>query len=213
MDIQQSTSELDRNEESASSLSLSSERLDDGVLGIVALAMDSITHSSPSLASERTESRHLRTGSQPLRAESGQWSTTSEAASSLQSSTLPLHRLRSSSHGQESSVDPDSSALSLDSSNGSTSQGDISQSDVDFEGGLNFVAPETGLIRTSSRTASEPPQVGTPLPDSLTGAPSVTVERGSSNQSGTGGSSGEGSSQQSQHGEEGMTVHIIIGYA
>ena len=202
MDIQQSTSELERNEESASSLSLSSERLDDGVLGIVALAMDSITHSSSSLTSERTEAQYLRTESQSLRTDTGQWSTASEAATSQQSSTLPLHRLRSSSHGQESSVDPDSSALSLDSSNGSTSQGDLSQADL--EGGLSFVATESVLMRTSSRTDSEPPQGGTPLPGTLTGTPSLTVERDSSNQSGTGGSGGEATSQQNQEGEEGI---------
>ena len=149
MDTQHSetTSELERTEESASSLSLSSDQLHDN---IVALAVDSITQSA---SSERLEPIRLRSGShperRPPRTDSGQWSTASEPGESA-----ALSRLRSSSHGQDSSVDPDSSALSLDSSNGSTSQGDISQSE--YEESIRFSAPppESEVTRTSVRSDS-----------------------------------------------------------
>lgn len=143
------TSELERTDESATSLRLSSEQLHDN---IVALAVENITQSS---ISQRTEPIRLRSGShperRPARTDSGQWSTISEPEDSA---SATLSRLRSSSHGLDSSVDPDSSALSLDSSNGSTSQGDISQSEV--EESIQFSASEgIETTRTSQQELAE----------------------------------------------------------
>ncbi len=148
MDIQlsETASELEQTEESTSSLSLSSEQLHEN---IVAIAIESITQSP---ISQRTESLRLRSSSQPerrpLRTNSGQWSTVSEPGDNV---TASLSRLRSSSHGLDSSVDHDSSALSLDSSNGSTNQINISHSDFDER--IPFSTSEEP--RTGSNLAQE----------------------------------------------------------
>ena len=148
MDIQisETTSELEQTEESASSLSLSSEQLHEN---IVAIAVESIVQSP---VSQRTESIRLRSSSQPerhpVRTNSGQWSSISEPGDSV---AAGLSRLRSSSHGLDSSVDHDSSALSLDSSNGSTNQIDVSHSD--FEESVPFLS--SGEPRTSSNLAQD----------------------------------------------------------
>ena len=92
MDTQQSesTSEQERTDESATSLSLSSEQLHDN---LVALAVENITQSS---ISQRTEPIRLRSGShperRPARTDSGQWSTISEPEDSA---SATLSRLRS----------------------------------------------------------------------------------------------------------------------
>lgn len=203
MDIQHSHSEQERSDESIGSLSLPNERLDYGVMGIVTLSMGGVTNSQ-SLTSERSSSVQLISVSQPLHTDPIEWEPVSEtAATSLQtSSTLPLGRLRSSSHGQESSVDPESSLLSLDSSNGSTSQGDISQSGADFEEGLHFIAPESVLIRTSERTGAD---LETPTPDALPEAspPQSTVQPNSPSQSNSGGLDYSGNTEQDQESEGG----------
>lgn len=160
MDVQQSetsqssatdphSSELERNDGSTSSLSLSSERLEEG--GIVALPSDA--------TSQRTEAASAAVlGSRTITILSSSTNSTQQA-SFLQSigselSSLATYEQASSPH-LESSVDPSSSQLSLDSSNGSSSQGDVSQSEIEVEEGLRFTAG----TRTSS-DSNLPSQAG-----------------------------------------------------
>ena len=130
------SSELERNDGSTSSLSLSSERLEEG--GIVALP----PRDGSLTASRRTEataasapvldSRTISIFPSSSGANNSSSSTAQQqTAAFLQSlgselSSLAAFEQASSSH-LESSVDPSSSQLSLDSSNGSSSQGDVSR--------------------------------------------------------------------------------------
>ena len=138
------SSELERNDGSTSSLSLSSERLEEG--GIVALPPSDGALTS----SRRTESANSAVlGTRTITILSSSNSATQQA-SFLQSigseiSSLATYEPVSSSTHLESSVDPSSSQLSLDSSNGS-SQGDVSQSEIEPDEGLRFTAG----TRTSS---------------------------------------------------------------
>ena len=177
------SSELERNDGSTSSLSLSSERLEEG--GIVALPPSdgSLT------ASRRTEataasvpmlsSRTITILPSSSGTNSSSSSVQYQTATFLQSlgselSSLAAFEQASSPH-LESSVDPSSSQLSLDSSNGSSSQGDVSQSEIEAEEGLRF----TARTRTSS-DSNLPSQAGS----SVERTPS-SVSRSSSSIGGT----------------------------
>ena len=159
------SSELERNDGSTSSLSLSSERLEEG--GIVAIPpsdgsltasrrTEAIAASAPLLGS-RTISI-LSSSSGTNSSSSTQHQQTAAFLQSLGSelSSLAAFEQASSPH-LESSVDPSSSQLSLDSSNGSSSQGDVSlsQSEIEAEEGLRF----TARTRTSS-DSNLPSQAG-----------------------------------------------------
>ena len=149
------SSELERNDGSTSSLSLSSERLEEG--GIVALPPSDgslvtsrrteATAASASLLGSRTIS--ILSSSSGTNSSSSTQHQTAVFLQSLGSelSSLAAFEQASSPH-LESSVDPSSSQLSLDSSNGSSSQGDVSlsQSEIEAEEGLRF----TARTRTSS---------------------------------------------------------------
>ena len=231
------SSELERNEESTSSLSLSSERLEEGLLANIILPMGS----APSLSI--TASVRTTGGSLPLRSASletlqrssyslhvtgtlqrSEGSETSAVGDSSQGGatgganvTLVPLSIASSLQNLGSSVDQDSSQLSLDSSNGSTSQGDISQLDVDFEDGLQF---STRLSRTSSdsnnaaTTQSVPPEssrasvLATPLQQPAGTSVIVQLPRGRSPQQTNSEDGGqpqqqqEGSRQSPREGEE-----------
>ena len=172
MDIQQSetsqssatdpqSSELERNDGSTSSLSLSSERLEEG--GIVALPPLSdgslMTSRRPETASASMLGSRTIT-ILPSSSTNSSSSTQQQTATFLQSlgselSSLASYEQAASSPHLESSVDPSSSQLSLDSSNGSSSQGDVSQSEIEAEEGLRFTAG----TRTSS-DSNLPSQAG-----------------------------------------------------
>ena len=211
------SSELERNDGSTSSLSLSSERLEEG--GIVALP----PRDGSLTASRRTEataasapvldSRTISIFPSSSGANNSSSSTAQQqTAAFLQSlgselSSLAAFEQASSSH-LESSVDPSSSQLSLDSSNGSSSQGDVSlsQSEVDAEEGLRF----TARTRTSS-DSNLSSQAGssverTPLSanrsSSSIGGTSVIVEP--SNSRGTSSSSSSSSRERSSGAGEGQ---------
>ena len=204
MDVQQSeasqssntdpqSSELERNDGSTSSLSLSSERLEEG--GIVALPP-----SGRGASSRRTDTSSTAVLSSRTITILSSSNNSMAQASFLQSlgseiSSLATYEPASSSPHLESSVDPSSSQLSLDSSNGSSSQGDVSQTDVDE--GLQFSA--------STRTSSDSnlPSQSRPLEripsasrstSSLSGT-SVIVEPNNNRGSSRGRSAGEGRQQ------------------
>ena len=161
------SSELERNDGSTSSLSLSSERLEEG--GIVALPPPG---EGVLTASRRSESSNaVVLGSRTITILSSSNNSTQQATflqsiGSEISSLATYQPTSSSSPHLESSVDPSSSQLSLDSSNGSSSQGDVSQSEVEVEEGLQFTTgtrtssdsnlhSQTGTLeRTSSASAS-----------------------------------------------------------
>ena len=195
------SSELERNDGSTSSLSLSSERLEEG--GIVALPLpisDRVsmttsrrTHaSSAAVLSSRTitilSSNNNSTAQASFLQSLGSEITTYEPAAAASSPHL------------ESSVDPSSSQLSLDSSNGSSSQGDVSQTEVEVDEGLQFSA--------STRTSSDSnlPSQSRPLErissasrstSSLSGT-SVIVEPNNSRGSPRGRGTSEGRQQRRQ---------------
>lgn len=213
------SSELERNDGSTSSLSLSSERLEEG--GIVALLPPRDGSLTASRRTEATaasapvlDSRTISIFSSSSGSNSSS-STQHQTAAFLQSlgselSSLAAFEHTSSSH-LESSVDPSSSQLSLDSSNGSSSQGDVSlsQSEIEAEEGLRF----TARTRTSSDSnLSSASQAGTSVErtpsatrsSSSIGGTSVIVEpsnnRGTSTSSSSSsrerGGSGAGEGQQ-----------------
>lgn len=210
MDIQQSeasqssttdpqSSELERNDGSTSSLSLSSERLEEG--GIVALPQPS---GGALMASRRTESSSaagLESRTITILSSSNNSTQQANFLQSLGSEiSLAAYEQSSSSPHLESSVDPSSSQLSLDSSNGSSSQGDVSQSEIEAEDGLHF----TSGTRTSSDSNLQS-QIGmlerTPSASrssSSLGGTSVIVEPSNSRGTprGSGSSASEGQQQQ-----------------
>ena len=196
------SSELERNDGSTSSLSLSSERLEEG--GIVALPLP-ISDRVSMTTSRRTQASSAAVlSSRTITILSSNNNSTAQA-SFLQSlgseiTTYEPAAAASSSPHLESSVDPSSSQLSLDSSNGSSSQGDVSQTEVEVDEGLRFSA--------STRTSSDSnlPSQSRPLErissasrstSSLSGT-SVIVEPNNSRGSLRGRGTGEGRQQRRQ---------------
>lgn len=223
------SSELERNEESTSSLSLSSERLEEGLLGNIVLPMGS----APSLSSAASVRRPglslpvrsasletLQRASYPLQI-SHQQSETSETAGASGGSatgtnvTLVPISIASSLQNLGSSIDQDSSQLSLDSSNGSTSQGDISQLDTDFDDGLSLRISRTTSSDNSNAPLQQSGSGGASESSSSASVPSVSQQQSSGTsvivQSSSVGRTSSSSQQRSseddgsgrQHGQEG----------
>lgn len=153
--LDQQSSELERNDGSTSSLSLSSERLEEG--GIVALPPPTDSSLTTSRRTEAVSTALLASRTITILSSSSgtnSSSTQQQTATFLQSlgselSSIVAYEQASSSPHLESSVDPSSSQLSLDSSNGSSSQGDVSQFEIEAEEGLQF----TAHARTNSDTS------------------------------------------------------------
>ena len=212
MDIQQSeasqssttdpqSSELERNDGSTSSLSLSSERLEEG--GIVALPQPS---GGALMASRRTESSSAAVlESRTITILSSSNNSTQQATflQSLGSElSLAAYEQSSSSPHLESSVDPSSSQLSLDSSNGSSSQGDVSQSEIEAEDGLHFTSgtrtSSDSNLQSQSGMLERTPSASAGRSSSSLGGTSVIVEPSNSRGTprGSGSSASEGQQQQ-----------------